>query len=104
MVIEPIFEADFQDDSYGFRPKRSAHDAMAAIKRNLEEGLDEVYDADLSAYYDTIPHKELLILVGKRISDRNVLHLIKMWLKAPIWEDGKVTGGKKNQRGTPQGV
>ena len=103
MVIEPIFEADFQDDSYGFRPKRSAHDAMAAIKRNLKEGLNEVYDADLSAYYDTIPHKELLILVGKRISDQNVLHLIKMWLKAPIWEDGKVTGGKKNQRGTPQG-
>ena len=63
--------------------------------------MTEVYDADLSAYFDTIPHHELLVLVGKRISDKNVIHLIKLWLKAPIWEDGKVRGG--SDRGTPQG-
>lgn len=62
-----------------------------------------MFDADLSAYFDTIPHRELLILVGMRISDKNIIHLIKMWLKAPIIEDGKTKGGKKNKIGTPQG-
>ncbi len=103
MVIEPIFEADFEDSSYGFRPKRSAHDAITAIKKNIQEGKTEILDADLSSYFDTIPHDKLMILIGKRISDRNILHLIKMWLKAPIVEDGKPKGGKKNDRGTPQG-
>mgnify|MGYP000681081908 FL=1 len=60
-------------------------------------------DADLSKYFDTIPHKELLQLIGKRISDKNVLHLIKMWLKAPAMEHGRLTGGRKNKLGTPQG-
>jgi RNA-directed DNA polymerase len=103
MVIEPIFEADFEDSSYGFRPKRSAHDAIGAIKKNIEEGNTEILDADLSSYFDTIPHEKLMILIGKRISDRNVLHLIKMWLKAPVVEDGETKGGKGNDRGTPQG-
>ncbi|MGE5605700.1 MAG: group II intron reverse transcriptase/maturase [Bacteroidota bacterium] len=103
MVIEPIFEADFEDSSYGFRPKRSAHDAITAIKKNIREGKTEILDADLSSYFDMIPHDKLMIVIGKRISDRNVLHLIKMWLKAPIVEDGKLKGGKKNDRGTPQG-
>lgn len=103
MVIEPIFEADFEDSSYGFRPKRSAHNAISAIKENLQNGNTEVLDADLSAYFDTIPHDKLMILIGKRISDKNVLHLIKIWLKAPVIEDGKPRGGKKNDRGTPQG-
>lgn len=103
MVIEPIFEADFEDSSYGFRPKRSAHDAIAAIKENLQSGKTKILDADLSSYFDTIPHDKLMILIGKRISDRNVIHLIKMWLKAPIVEDGKPKGGKNNDRGTPQG-
>ena len=103
MIIEPIFEADFEDVSYGFRPKKSAEDAIKKIKENLKEGLEDIFDADLSAYFDTIPHKELMILVGKRISDMRVLHLIKMWLKAPVWEDGKISGGKKNKLGTPQG-
>jgi RNA-directed DNA polymerase len=103
MVIEPIFEADFEDTSYGFRPKKSAQDAIEKIKKNLAEGLEDIFDADLSAYFDTIPHKELLTLVGMRISDWKVLHLIKMWLKAPVWEDGKTSGGKKNKVGTPQG-
>ena len=103
MVIEPIFEADFEDSSYGFRPKRSSAGAMKAIKRNLKEGRTKVYDADLSSYFDTIPHDKLLKTVGERISDSNVLHLIKMWLKAPIEEEKRIKGGKKNKIGTPQG-
>jgi group II intron reverse transcriptase/maturase len=103
MVIEPIFEADFQEVSYGFRPKRSAQEAIRKVRANLHEGLTEVYDADLSSYFDTIPHKELMYLLSLRISDRKVLKLIKMWLKAPVCEDGKISGGKRSKRGTPQG-
>ncbi len=103
LVIEPIFEADFEDNSYGFRPRRSAADAVREIKKNLQAGKSEVFDADLSAYFDTIPHKELMHLLSLRISDKNVLHLIKMWLKAPVMENGRPKGGKKNKVGTPQG-
>lgn len=103
LVIEPIFEADFEDISYGFRPKRSAEDAIKEIKKNLKEGNMEVYDADLSSYFDTIPHNKLMILLGQRISDINTLSLIKKWLKTPVMEDGILTGGKKSKRGTPQG-
>jgi len=103
MVIEPIFEADFEDESYGFRPKRSASQAIIKIKENLKAGKTEVFDADLSAYFDTIPHSKLLKMMGLRISDKNILHLIKMWLKAPICEDNNYSGGKGNKRGTPQG-
>jgi len=103
LVIEPIFEADFEDNSHGFRPKRSAADAVKEIKKNLLEGKCDVFDADLSAYFDTIPHKELMSLIAQRISDKNILHLIKMWLKAPVVEDGSPKGGKKNKTGTPQG-
>lgn len=103
LVIEPIFEADFEDSSYGFRPVRSAHDAVKEIKKKLIEGKVEVYDADLSAYFDTIPHNELMILVKKRISDKYILNLIKMWLKSPVYENKIYTGGKKNKVGIPQG-
>jgi len=103
MVIEPIFEADFEETSYGFRPKRSAKDAIAEIKKNLKANRAEVYDADLSNYFGTIPHGKLLTTIGLRISDKKVIHLIKLWLKAPIEKDGKVSGGKKNRKGTPQG-
>jgi RNA-directed DNA polymerase len=103
LVIEPIFEADFDDASYGFRPKRSAADAVAKIKGKLKEGKTEILDADLSKYFDTIPHNKLLKLVSMRISDKNVIHLIKLWLKAPVIEDGRMSGGKKNKVGTPQG-
>ena len=102
-VIEPIFEADFEDTSYGFRPRRSAEGAVREVKKNLQEGRSDVLDADLSAYFDTIPHKELMHLVALRISDRNILHLIKMWLKAPVMEDGRPKGGKKSKVGIPQG-
>jgi len=104
MVIEPIFEADFDDSSYGYRPRRSAKDAITAIRNNLKEGKQTVYDADLSKYFDTIPHDRLEIALRERISDPRVLHLIKQWLKVPIVEeDGRYTGGKSNTKGTPQG-
>ena len=104
MVIEPIFEADFDDSSYGFRPKRSAKGAIREIRDNLKRGNQTVYDADLSKYFDTIPHDKLETVLKERIADPRVLHLIKLWLKVPIVEeDGKYTGGKSNTRGTPQG-
>lgn len=108
LVIEPIFEADFCDSSYGFRPKRSAHDAADAISNALLTGHRQVIDADLSKYFDTIPHVKLLAIVAERINDKAVLALIKQWLKAPVveQENGKrrTTGGGKNNRlGIPQG-
>ena len=103
LVIEPIFEADFMETSFGFRPKKSASDALKTIKGNLKAGYTEVYDADLSQYFDTIPHAKLMKLVALRISDSRVLHLLKLWLKSPVSTDGKLSGGKKNKLGTPQG-
>ena len=104
MVIEPIFEADFDESSYGFRPKRSASLAITEIRDNLKSGNQTVYDADLSKYFDTIPHDKLVIALKERISDPRVIALIQQWLKVPIVEeDGKYTGGKSNAKGTPQG-
>lgn len=103
LLIEPIFEADFEESSYGFRPERSSGDALGAIKGYLQEGKSEVLDADLSKYFDTIPHDKLLIGLKERISDPRILDLIGQWLKAPIYEDGQFKGGKKNKVGTPQG-
>jgi RNA-directed DNA polymerase len=109
LVIEPIFEADFCDTSYGFRPKRSAHGAVDDVAHTLNKGYCEVIDADLSKYFDTIPHADLMAVVADRISDGEILRLIKMWLKASIMEedkDGKkrnIGGGKGNRKGTPQG-
>jgi group II intron reverse transcriptase/maturase len=108
IVIEPIFEADFEDCSYGFRPKRSAHDAIKRLKQLLNKGYREVYDADLSQYFDTIPHARMMELIERRISDRDVLNLIRMWLKTPVaerTEKGRLryTSGKRSKRGTPQG-
>lgn len=104
LVVEPIWEADFDDLSFGFRPKRSAHGAIIEIRNNLKQGKHEVYDADLSKYFDTIPHDKLEIALKERISDPRVLLLIKQWLKAPVVEeDGRYTGGKKSKFGTPQG-
>ena len=104
LVIEPIFEADFDESSYGFRPKRSASLAITEIRDNLKSGNQTVYDADLSKYFDTIPHDKLVIALKERISDPRVIALIQQWLKVPIVEeDGKYTGGKSNAKGTPQG-
>ena len=105
IVIEPIFEADFQENSYGFRPKRNAHQAMDDISEHLWMGKFQVIDADVSQYFDSIPQDQLLGLVAKRIVDKNILKLIRMWLKAPVVEEGE--DGKKrylgNDKGTPQG-
>lgn len=104
MVIEPIWEADFDGSSHGFRPKRSSAGAVTEIKQNLKSGMHGVYDADLSKYFDTIPHDKLEAALKERITDPRLLHLIKLWLKAPIVEeDGTYTGGKSNKKGTPQG-
>jgi RNA-directed DNA polymerase len=108
LVLEPIFEADFDGAAYGYRPKRGALDAVRAVHRAIDEGHTEVVDADLSKYFDTIPHSALLRCVARRISDGKMLHLIKMWLKAPVEETDerghrRMSGGKKATRGTPQG-
>jgi RNA-directed DNA polymerase len=103
MILEPIFEADFEDSSYGFRPGRSSKGAMTEIRMNLEQGKTEVYDADLSKYFDTIPHDKLQIVLKERITDPRILKLITKWLKVPVCEQGKYTSGKDNHKGTPQG-
>src|SRR5208337_178527 len=104
LVIEPIFEADFQDSSYGFRPGRDAHQAMDEVSLQLRCKNTQVIDADITKYFDTIPHDKLLKAVAKRIVDKNILRLIKMWLKAPVVEEenGKRTY-KGNDKGAPQG-
>ena len=108
LVLEPIFEADFDEAAYGYRPKRSALDAVRKVSRAIDEGHTEVLDADLSKYFDTIPHSALMTSVARRISDGQMLRLIKLWLKAPVVEtdekgNRRVSGGKKATRGTPQG-
>ena len=108
LVLEPIFEADLEPTAYGYRPDRSANDAVAAVHKRLLEGYTAVVDADLSKYFDSIPHAALMKSVARRISDRDVLHLIKMWLTVPVEESDagggkRLTGGKSNRRGTPQG-
>ena len=108
LVIEPIFEADFSPHSYGFRPKRSAHQAMDDIKAGLLYGYIQVIDADLSKYFDTIPHDKLLITVAERIVDGQLLSLMKQWLKVRMIKvdqgrEVNIGGGKKARIGTPQG-
>jgi RNA-directed DNA polymerase len=109
LVLEPIFEADFEDNAYGYRPVRGAVDAVKEVHRHICRGYTDVVDADLSRYFDSIPHSDLMKAVARRIADRHVLRLIKLWLKAPIEErdEGngrrRIGGGKSNTRGTPQG-
>lgn len=104
LLLEPIFEADFHEGSYGYRPGKSAHQAIDAITQAMLQGKSEVIDADLSGYFDTINHAALLRLVARRVSDGSILRLVKLFLKAPIVEEKE---GKRsihpNDRGTPQG-
>jgi len=108
LVLEPIFEADLTDNAYGYRPERSAQDAVRAVHAWLRAGHTEVVDADLSKYFDTIPHAALMKSVARRISDGKLLKLIKMWLTAPVEERDErgrrhLTGGTSSTMGTPQG-
>jgi RNA-directed DNA polymerase len=109
LVLEPIFEADLEPEQHAYRPGRSALDAVRLVERLIRSGHTEVVDADLSGYFDSIPHAELMKSVSRRISDSRVLRLIKMWLEAPVEEtDSKgnchrTTRNKDQGIGTPQG-
>lgn len=105
LIVEPIFEADFEECSYGFRPGRRAHQALDAIQEHVKSGFTEVYDADLKSYFDTISHEKLMKVLEYRITDRSVLKLIRMWLRAPVVEeddDGRPRA-RRSRQGTPQG-
>jgi RNA-directed DNA polymerase len=119
LILEPIFEADFEECSYGFRPGKNAHGAIEEIRGHLRAGYEAVYDADLQSYFDTIPHQKLIAVLERRIADRSVLEMIRMWLKAPVQVENKDRGKKgksrhgktgngkteegETQTGTPQG-
>jgi len=110
LVLEPIFEADLSPEQYAYRHDRGAHDAIRAVHSLLSTGHTQVIDADLSGYFDSIPHAELLQSVARRIVDRHILRLVKAWLVAPVEEDdgkGRTTRSRANRdskRGTPQGA
>jgi RNA-directed DNA polymerase len=107
LILEPIFEADFKDCSYGFRPDRSAHQALEEIRTHLKAGFQAVYDADLKGYFDSIPHDKLMACLRMRVVDRSVLKLIRMWLETPVVEPGGDKGEpdkwSRSKQGTPQG-
>jgi RNA-directed DNA polymerase len=107
LILEPIFEADFEECSYGFRPGRSAHQALSEIRSHLLQGFTAVYDADLKGYFDSIPHDKLMACLRMRITDNAVLKLIRMWLKTPVVEPPQGRGKKgikiRPTQGTPQG-
>jgi RNA-directed DNA polymerase len=108
LILEPIFEADLEPNAYGYRPQRSAQDAVQKVGELLRQGYTDIVDADLSKYFDTIPQSALMQCVARRIVDKHMLHLIRMWLQVPVEETDekgkkRLTGGKGNDRGTPQG-
>lgn len=105
LVLEPIFEADFEGCSFGFRPGRNAHQALDHVQAALKAGRTEVYDADLASYFDTIDHDRLLQQLARRIADRSVLRLIRVWLRCPVVEEDD-QGQRRTthpRQGTPQG-
>ena len=108
LILGPIFEVDFEDNVYAYRPERSAHDALAEVQKRLYGGQEHVVDADVTKYFDTIPHAELLQSVARRVADGKILRLLKLWLKSPVEErdergNRRMTGGKKSKQGTPLG-
>jgi RNA-directed DNA polymerase len=108
LILQPIFEADLEPTAYGDRPGRTALQAVQAVHRALCAGHSAVIDADVSSYFDSIPHADLVKSLARRLSDRRMLRLLKRWLKAPVAERGpgggwRFTGGKRHTRGTPQG-
>jgi RNA-directed DNA polymerase len=103
LILEPIFEADFLDCSFGFRPNRTSHQALDQIKNFIQKGYKEVYDADLKEYFDNIPHEKLIKCIQMRIVDRQVLKLIRMWLKTPIVDKNRSDNITKSTCGIPQG-
>jgi RNA-directed DNA polymerase len=107
LILEPIFEADFEDCSYGFRPNRSAHQALEEIRTHLKQGYQAVYDADLKGYFDSIPHDKLMACVRMRVADRSVRKLIRLWLETPVVEpegdQGEPAKWSRSKQGTPQG-
>jgi RNA-directed DNA polymerase len=107
LILEPIYEADFHECSYGFRPGRSAHDALKEIRGHLQHGYCAVYDADLRGYFDSIPHDKLEACLRMRIADRGILNLIRLWLRCPVVEPPEAPGGapkvSRPDKGTPQG-
>jgi RNA-directed DNA polymerase len=107
LILEPIFEEDFEDCSYGFRPGRSAHQALEEIRGHLKAGYQALYDADLKGYFDSIPHDKLQACLRMRIADRSVLQLIRQWLEAAVVEPPEESGGpprtRRQKQGTPQG-
>ena len=108
LILQPIFEADLEPTAYGYRPGRSALEAVQEVHRALCAGHTEVIDADVSKYFDTVPHLDLMKSLARRISDRRMLRLLKMWLKAPVAEQAegggwRFSGGKRATSGTPQG-
>lgn len=107
LILEPIFEADFLECSHGFRPGRSAHQALEKIRAGLKAGYTSIYDADLQGHFDSIPHDKLMKCVEMRVADGSVLRLIGRWLKAPVVEPPDQPGGRpmirRNATGTPQG-
>ena len=104
LILEPIFEADFQDCSYGFRPGRSAHPALEEIRGHVQAGYQAVYDADLKGYFDSIPHQRLMACLRMRIVDRSVLKLIRLWLEAPVWNRLRTRAGPRRSIGRRKGL